>query len=66
MFRMTLMTLFLIVLFFFAGVTDILAIISHRITGYVAFVLLMGVLITAFFVLRKQADKGIKNEEDDK
>jgi ABC-type uncharacterized transport system permease subunit len=32
----------------------------------VAIVLLAVVLATAFWVLRKRTDKGIKNEEDDK
>ena len=48
------------------GVSNVLAIVSHRITYYVAFVLLAGVLTTAFVVLRKRTDKGTKNEEDDK
>lgn len=66
MFRMFLITLLLIILFFLMGVSNVLAIVSHRITYYVAFVLLAGVLTTAFVVLRKRTDKGTKNEEDDK
>lgn len=66
MFRMFLITLLLIILFFLMGVSNVLAIVSHRITYYVAFILLVSVLTTAFVVLRKRTDKGTKNEEDDK
>lgn len=65
MLRMFSMTLFFVILFFLASATNIFAIISHRITYYVAFVVLVSVLMAAFWVLRERADKGTKNEEDD-
>ena len=66
MLRMFSITLLFVIVCFLASVTNILAIISHKITYYVAIVLLAVVLATAFWVLRKRTDKGIKNEEDDK
>ena len=66
MLKMFSVSLLLIILLFLIGASNILAILSHRVTFYFAFVLLAGVLTTAFVVLRKRTDKGTKNEEDDK
>lgn len=58
--------LLLVILFFLASVSNILAIVSHRIAFYVALVLLVVVLTIAYVVLKKHTNKGTKNEEDDK
>ena len=56
----------LVLIFFLASVSNVLAIMSHRITYYVALVLLVVVLTITYVVLRKHTNKRIKNEEDDK
>lgn len=66
MIKAFLLSFLLIILFFLAGVTNIFAIMTYTITYYVAIVLLIAVLTVAFIVLKRHADKGKKDEEDDK
>ena len=66
MIKALLITLLLAVLFFLAGVSNIFAIMAHKASLYVAFILLVVVLITARVVLKAHGDKEIKDEEDDK
>ena len=66
MIKTFLSSLLFLVLFLIASITDILAIIAHKVTFYVALGLLVVVLITTIIVIKTHNNKGLKNEEDDK
>ena len=66
MFKAFLMSLLLVVIFMFADFTDLFAILSHKVTQYIACGLLLTVCITAVIVLKPNADKGTEDEKDNK
>ncbi len=61
-----LLSVLLLILFSLASISNILEILAHRVTFYVALVLLIGALIAAVVILSPLGNKGKKNEEDDK
>ena len=66
MIKAFLTSLLLLILFAFAHFTDVFAMLSHRVTLYIA----SGILITVFaittIVLKAYADEEARNEEDNK
>ena len=61
-----LLSVLLLILFSLASISNILEILAHRVTFYVALVLLIGALIAAVVILSPLGNKRKKNEEDDK
>ena len=56
----------LVILAYLASISNVLEILAHRVTFYVALILLVGVLMTAVVVLQTYNNKRKENEEDDK
>ena len=66
MIRSFLTSLLLVGLFALAYVTDVFAVLSHRITLYIAIGLLVTVLTITVIVLKMYAEEEAKNEKDNK
>lgn len=66
MFKAFLMSLLFVGIFALADFTDLFAILSHKITQYIACGLLLTVCITAVIVLKPNADEGTEDEKDNK
>lgn len=66
MMKTMLLSLLFVIIFLVASISNIFAIIAHKVTFYVALVLLVVVFVVAIIVIRNHVDKGTKNEEDDK